>query len=358
MSQADARVMIMAGGTGGHIFPGLAVAHELTARQVPVIWLGSSHGMECRVVPGAGVPMETIDVRSLRGRGWASSLTAPFRLLRAIWQAWRVMRKYRPSAVLSMGGFVSGPGGIVAWLTRRRLVVHEQNSIPGMTNRILARLADAVFTGFPGTLAPKGQFVGNPVRAEFWESAEQPSALERDKRRSRLLVLGGSQGAAALNETVPEALAQMTEPPQVIHQAGRRHAEQVELAYRRCELNAEVKPFIDDMASAYRWADLVVCRAGALTLAELAAVGLGSVLVPFPYAVDDHQTHNARALEAVGAAVLLPQDQLTGAGLAALLDDLLNNPQQLASMADQARELSRPDAAREVAGACLLEQAA
>lgn len=358
MSTATAPVMIMAGGTGGHIFPGLAVAHELSSRQVPVIWLGSSHGMECRVVPGAGVPLETIDVRSLRGRGPASLVTAPFRLLRAVWQAWRVMRKHRPSAVLSMGGFVSGPGGVVAWLTRRRLVVHEQNSIPGMTNRILARLADAVFTGFPGTLAPKGQFVGNPVRKEFWEEVAPSSASGQEARRSRLLVLGGSQGAAAINEAVPEALAGMAEQPQVIHQAGQRHAQDVEMAYRSRELSAEVKPFIEDMASAYRWADLVVCRAGALTLAELAAVGLGSVLIPFPYAVDDHQTHNARALEQIGAAVLLPQDQLTGAGLAAQLDELLNNPQQLASMARSARELARPEAARDVAGACVLEKAA
>lgn len=360
MSPVRSPIMIMAGGTGGHIFPGLAVAQELATRHVPVVWLGSSHGMECQVVPGAGVPLETIDIRSLRGRGWASLATVPFRLVRALWQAWQVMRKHRPSAVLSMGGFASGPGGVVAWCTRRHLVVHEQNTIPGMTNRILARLADAVFTGFPGTRIPKGQFVGNPVRPEFWDHAEEGSTVVDEQRLPRLLVLGGSQGAAALNEAVPEALANMPEVqrPQVLHQAGQSHAAKVIQNYQSRALDVEVKPFIQDMAAAYRWADLVVCRAGALTLAELAAVGVGSILVPFPHAVDDHQTHNARALEEVGAAVLMPQEELTGGQLAAVLGELLQDTRQLSRMADAARQLSRPNAAHDVADGCLLEQAA
>ncbi|HEX7044783.1 MAG TPA: undecaprenyldiphospho-muramoylpentapeptide beta-N-acetylglucosaminyltransferase [Burkholderiales bacterium] len=351
-------VLIMAGGTGGHVFPGLAVARRLRAAQVPVTWLGTREGLEARIVPAAnlGIEMEWITIRGVRGKGVRGWLLLPLRLARAMAQAYAVMRRRRPRAVLSLGGFVAGPGGLVAWLARAPLLIHEQNAIPGMTNRWLALFAREVLTGFPGTFgaAARARHVGNPVRAEI---AALPLPEERFAARAgalRLLVVGGSQGASALNRVVPEAVQRLRAAGTAIevwHQTGRDAAAAVAQAYGA--LPARVAAFIDDMAAAYAWADLVVCRAGAMTVAELAAAGVGSVLVPFPAAVDDHQTANARFLVDRGAAVLLPQAELTAERLADVLQPLAANRGVLLRMAQAARAASMPDADETVANLCL-----
>ncbi len=349
-------VLIMAGGTGGHVFPGLAVARRLRASQVPVTWLGTREGLEARLVPSLApdVEMEWITIRGVRGKGVWHWLWLPWRLARAMVQAFRVMRRRRPQAVLSLGGFVAGPGGLVAWLARIPLLIHEQNAIPGMTNKWLALLADRVLTGFPAAFDGAAQQVGNPVRAEI---ARLPAPAERLQGRSgplRLLVVGGSQGAAALNEAVPRAvqeLAQHGTAVDVWHQCGRDAATIVERAYG--SLPARVTPFIDDMAAAYAWADVVLCRAGAMTIAELAAGGVAAILVPFPRAVDDHQTANARFLVDRGAAILLPQPELTPARVAELLKQFAANRAVLLRMAEAGRACSIPDADATVARLCL-----
>lgn len=362
-------VLIMAGGTGGHIFPGLAVAGELRQRDVDVLWLGSSHGMENTLVPKHGYPLESIAIAGLRGRGLKNLLLTPFRLLRAVVQALAVLRRHQPRSVLSMGGFAAGPGGIAAWLTRRPLVVHEQNSIPGLTNRVLAKLARRVLVGFPGAFSGRAEDAGNPVRADIHQLPDPAQRLGQrldhsvdqridqaptvNSKAINLLVLGGSQGAGSLNVTVPAALAQVSQAVCVRHQCGERHRQATTDAYAGYAIDVQVEPFIDDMACAYGWADLVICRAGALTVAELTAAGVGSLLVPFPFAVDDHQTHNAQHLVSHGAARLCPEDTLDAASLAALVNELLGAPEQLKAMAVNARQLARPEAAARVAEACL-----
>lgn len=347
----------MAGGTGGHVFPGLAVARRLRASRIPVAWLGTHEGIEARLVPALApdVEMEWITIRGVRGKGALTWLSLPWRLARAMAQAFRVMRRRRPQAVLSLGGFVAGPGGLVAWLTRVPLLIHEQNAIPGMTNRWLALLANRVLTGFPiafGTGA--AQHVGNPVRREI---ADLASPAERFQDRGgplRLLVIGGSQGAAVLNEVVPKAaalLAKAETAVEIWHQCGRDKVAAVERAY--ASTNARVSAFIEDVAAAYAWADLVLCRAGAMTIAELAAAGIGAILVPFPSAVDDHQTANARFLVERDAAILLPQDELTPDRLAQTLRRLSTNRDVLLRMAVAARNASMPDADDTVAQLCL-----
>lgn len=345
-------VLIMAGGTGGHVFPALAVADELRARGVPVVWLGTRAGLEARVVPGAGIPVEWISVAGLRGKGVLRLLKAPFMLVRACWQAGRVLRRVRPRVVLGMGGFVTGPGGMMAWLSGRGLCIHEQNAVAGLTNRLLARIAHRVLEAFPGSL-PGAELTGNPVRTAI---AALPAPQQRFADREgalRLLVLGGSQGARTLNRVVPETLAALAGQGafEVWHQTGAAHLEAARREYQTRGVAARVEPFIEDMASAYGWADVVVCRAGALTVAELAAAGVGAVLVPYPYAVDDHQTRNARYLVDAGAAVLVPEPELDAARLAAVLGGWDRG--RLADMAGRARALARPDAARRVAEACL-----
>jgi UDP-N-acetylglucosamine--N-acetylmuramyl-(pentapeptide) pyrophosphoryl-undecaprenol N-acetylglucosamine transferase len=350
-------VLIMAGGTGGHVFPALAVADELRARGVAVSWLGTQRGLEARVVPAAGYPLETMRVTGLRGKGALRLLTAPFMLLRALWQALRIELRLRPRAVLGMGGFVSGPGGLVAWLLRRPLLIHEQNSVAGTTNRLLAPLARTVMVAFPAALGAKHNPVhtGNPVRGRIMSLPEPASRLAGRSGPLRLLVVGGSLGASALNDTVPAALLQLpaTDQFNVRHQTGRHDRDQVSAAYAEAGIDAQVEAFIEDMAGAYAWADLVICRAGALTVAELAVVGAAAILVPFPHATDDHQTGNARFLADAGAAILLPQSELTAAGLSTLLADFSAQRALLLEMACRARELAMPDAARRVAELCL-----
>ena len=347
-------VMILAGGTGGHIFPGLAVAHALRARGVAVSWLGADGAMETRLVPQHGIPLDTIAVRGLRGKGAATLLGAPLRVLAAVRAAGRVLRARRPDVVVSFGGYAAGPGGLAARLRGIPLVVHEQNRAPGMTNRVLARFARAVLTGFPQTFGRgREDVVGNPVRSEI---AQLPPPAQRFASRAgalRLLVLGGSQGARALNEAVPRALAALTGHVEVRHQCGEKLREGAEQAYKLAGVAASVEPFIADMAQAYAWADLVVCRAGALTLAEVCAAGVGSVLVPFPQAVDDHQTRNAEYLVDHGAAVLLPQADTLADELRATLAALAADPARRLQMAEAARALAKPDAAGRVADVVL-----
>ncbi len=352
-------VLILAGGTGGHIFPGLAVAQALRARDVPVVWLGSDGGMETRLVPPAGITIETISVRGLRGKGTLALLKAPFLLVRALWQALAVLRRLRPRAVLSFGGFAAGPGGLVAWLLRRPLLVHEQNRAPGLTNRVLARLARRVLCGFPGSFPGRAcEAVGNPVRPEI--AAVAPPALRLAGRTgaARLLVLGGSQGAHSLNIALPQVLARLpaAQRPDVRHQCGERHAEKCREVYAQAGVTASVEPFIADMAEAYAWADLVVCRAGALTLAELCAAGVGALLVPYPNAVDDHQTRNAEFLVERGAARLLPEGEGFDDRLFAAAAPLLADPGARLALAEAARAAALPRAAEAVA-AIVIEEA-
>jgi len=354
VTHGDRPVLILAGGTGGHIFPGIAVAQTLRERGVPVIWIGSSGGLETQLVPKAGIELRTLSVRGVRGKRLATLLAAPFRIAAAVWSAWRLIGTLRPRSALALGGFAAGPGGIAAWLARVPLIVHEQNSIPGVTNRALAHFSKKPLCGFSGAFA-RGEWVGNPVRSEI---AQLPTPQQRWSLRSgpaRLLVLGGSQGAQALNARVPEALAKLAsaQRPQVRHQCGARFADVARAAYAQAGVEASVEPFIDDMASAYAAADLVVCRAGASTIAELAAAGVGAVLVPFPFAVDDHQTANARALVDAGAALLLPESAASAERLAALLTELLGDRTRLLAMAQAARTLAKPDATRRIADVCL-----
>ncbi|MDQ3617211.1 MAG: undecaprenyldiphospho-muramoylpentapeptide beta-N-acetylglucosaminyltransferase [Pseudomonadota bacterium] len=341
--------MILAGGTGGHIFPGLAVAKALRARGVPVVWLGADGGMETRLVPPHGIEIDTIPVRGVRGKGVAQLIAAPFKLASAVRAARRVLRARRPSAVISFGGFAAGPGGLAARLAGTPLIVHEQNRAPGMTNRVLARFADRVLSGFPGTFA-REDVVGNPVRDEIAAVASPEQRFEARTGPLRLLVLGGSQGARALNDDVPSALAMLRGIVafDVRHQCGEKMRDAAELAYANARVPASVEPFIADMAAAYAWADVVVCRAGALTLAELCAVGVGSILVPFPYAVDDHQTKNAEFLLVRGAAQVLPQGPTLAQRLSATLE-ILSERIDLLRMAQSARALAKPDAAAHVA---------
>lgn len=349
------RVLIMAGGTGGHVIPALSLARGLAAEGVEVEWLGSPRGIENRLVPEAGIPLHRIAVAGLRGNGLAGWLMAPVNLLRALWQAGRILSDYDPQLVVGLGGFASGPGGLAAWLMRRPLVIHEQNAVAGMTNRLLARLARRTYAAFPQAFPGRAEVVGNPVRADIAALGEQPrGASEMAQRPLRLLVVGGSLGARALNERLPEALALLpaARRPRVWHQAGRDKEVVTRDDYARLGVEAEVVAYIDDMARAYDWADLVVCRAGALTVAELAAAARPALFVPLPHAVDDHQTANARALVEQGAARLMPQREMTTATLAEALSSLLD-PDTLATMAAKARACARLDAVERLVAGCM-----
>jgi len=344
-------LLVMAGGTGGHVFPGLAVADVMRARAWNVVWVGNPGGMEATLVPRHGIPMKWVRFGGLRGKGLATKAMLPVNLLRAFRQSLAVLREVRPAVVLGMGGYVAFPAGMMAALTRTPLVVHEQNSIAGLTNRVLAKVADRVLVAFPDAIADAA-WSGNPVRGDV---AALPAPALRYAGRGgplRLLVVGGSLGAQALNEVVPKALALLPPDrrPIVVHQSGRQHLAALQAAYRDAGVDARAVEFIDDMAAAYAEADLVVCRAGAMTVSEVAAAGVASLMVPFPHAVDDHQTSNARFLSSRDAAMLVPQAELAPRRLAALLEEL-DRPRLLA-MAERARALARPDAAAQVADAC------
>lgn len=344
----------MAGGTGGHIFPGLAVADAVKAAGWKVVWLGNPNGMEAKLVPSRGYEMAPLRFAALRGKGLLRKLLLPFSLLWGFWQALRELKRIQPDVVLGMGGFVTFPGGMMAVLKGMPLVVHEQNSVAGLANKVLARVAERVLTGFPNVIS-KGEWCGNPVRQEI---AALPEPAQRFAERTaegcplRLLVIGGSLGAQVLNEVVPKSLALLPEEerPQVVHQSGAKHLNALQRNYQQAGVAANCVAFIEDMAGAYAWADLVICRSGALTVAELAAAGVASILVPFPHAVDDHQTVNAHFLTNAGAAILLPQSELTPEKLA-LLRNL--SRAQLLQMAEKARALAKPDATAVVAHSCM-----
>jgi UDP-N-acetylglucosamine--N-acetylmuramyl-(pentapeptide) pyrophosphoryl-undecaprenol N-acetylglucosamine transferase len=348
-------ILIMAGGTGGHVFPGLAVAEYLRSEGEEVQWLGTRTGLEARVVPAAGFELHTLPVAGLRGKGIVTWLLAPLRLGIALWAALGLMLRLKPRLVLGMGGFASGPGGLMASALNIPLVIHEQNAVAGLTNRWLTRVAERVLEGFPGTFPEKAgaRHTGNPVRERIAGLLAPDLRFLGREGPVCLLVLGGSLGALALNETVPAALSRLPAEvrPVVRHQAGERTLVQARKAYAAAGVEAEVTAFIEDMSAAYAWADVVICRAGALTIAELAAAGLGAILVPYPHAVDDHQTANARFLTRAGAAVLIAAPELNAKRLAAELA-VMDRTRALA-MAEAARGLARPDATEAVARACL-----
>ena len=350
-------ILVMAGGTGGHVYPALAVARALQQHSRDVVWLGTHRGLESRVVPAAGISMEWVSVRGLRRKGVLALVVAPLQLAWALAQSLAVIIRRRPAAVLGMGGFVSGPGGVAAWLTRRPLVIHEQNAAAGLTNRLLARLARVVLQAFPGSFnsSVRAETVGNPVREDI-AAVPVPDARYAEREGPlRLLVLGGSQGALALNRTVPAALAQLPEAvrPIVRHQCGAATIDRARAAYEAAGLDAELLPFIEDMASAYAWADLVVCRAGALTVAELCAVGLPAVFVLYPSAVDDHQTANATPMMKAGAAAIIQEADLNDASLAEELTRWLTSRADLLERARRARELAQPQALQRITELCL-----
>jgi UDP-N-acetylglucosamine--N-acetylmuramyl-(pentapeptide) pyrophosphoryl-undecaprenol N-acetylglucosamine transferase len=351
-------VLIMAGGTGGHVFPALAAARVLRERGFEPVWLGTERGLEARLVPPAQISMEWISFSGVRGKGLTTWLLAPFRLLRAVRQSMQIIKRRHPDVVLGAGGFVSGPGGIAAWLMKKPLVIHEQNAVAGMTNRVLARFATRVLEAFPKSFpqSARAQAVGNPVRREIVNLPSPEQRFAEHKGPLRLFVFGGSQGAARLNAVVPAALTLLPQSmrPQVIHQAGERHYQHTSEVYREHGVSGQVRAFIDDMADTYAWADLVICRSGALTVSELAAAGVGAVFVPFALAVDDHQTRNAQFLVQADAGVLIPEKELTPQRLADELKKLFGaGRDRLARMALNARALAIVDADVRLADACV-----
>ncbi len=352
-------IVIMAGGTGGHIYPALAVAEELRRRQVVVHWLGTRRGLESRLVPQAGLKLHTVAVTGLRRHGLRAWLLAPPALILALLQSLWHLLVLRPAAVLGMGGFASGPGGVAAWLLRIPLLLHEQNALPGTTNRLLAPLAWRLLEAFPGAFAPRPAIcTGNPVREAIARLPARPAGASPEEQTVRLLVVGGSQGAAVLNRVVPAALALLAGQPnpprlEVWHQTGAGRDTETAKRYQQHGVAARVEPYLHAIEQAYAWADLVICRAGAMTIAELAVAGLPALLVPYPFAVDDHQTANAEYLAKRGAALLVPERDLTPPHLAELVRGLIDQPRRRAEMARQARALGRPDAALRVAELCL-----
>ncbi|CAI8697583.1 undecaprenyldiphospho-muramoylpentapeptide beta-N-acetylglucosaminyltransferase [Burkholderia pyrrocinia] len=355
MTSSRRTLMVMAGGTGGHVFPGLAVAHRMEAAGWRVVWLGNPAGMEATLVPKHGIPMEYVRFGGLRGKGLKTKLTLPFNLLRACWQSLGALRRVRPDVVLGMGGYITFPAGVMTALSGRPLVLHEQNSIAGLTNKVLAKFAKRVLVAFPGAL-PHAEWTGNPIRTELARTEAPKARYASRSGPLNVLVVGGSLGAAALNEVVPRALALLApgEHPRIVHQAGAKHIDALKANYEAAGFTAgddvRLVPFIDDMAAAYAAADLVICRSGAMTVSEIAAVGVAALFVPFPYAVDDHQTTNAAFLADAGGAVLVQQRDLS----ADLLADWLRGQTRasLADMAERSRSLAKPEATDEVARVC------
>jgi len=355
MSNAIVRpVMIMAGGTGGHVYPALAVAEELKLRGIPVVWMGTKKGIEARLVPEAGIQVDWLGMSGLRGKGLLTLLLAPLKIVLACYQAYKILMRRKPAVVLGMGGFVSAPGGLMSWVTRVPLLIHEQNAVPGMSNRILAKLANKVMEAFPNSFTTKATHVGNPVRKLI---ANLPLPEVRFTKRTdelRVFVFGGSLGAARLNELVPQVCADLkdTKKLKIKHQTGTGNFEQTQENYKQLDIKADVFEYVNDMAEMYAWADVVICRAGAMTIAELAAAGVASILVPYPHAVDDHQTYNARYLSDAGAGVLLQQKDLNVESLVEVLNQIDRNV--ALGMANKAKEKGMPDATHLVTEACLL----
>lgn len=348
-------ILILAGGTGGHIIPALAVCRQLILEGKSVHWLGSEGGLEQQLVTQEGIPLHCISVQGVRGKGVVGIALAPFRMLRATYQALKIIRREKPTLVIGFGGFVSAPGGLAAWLLKIPLVIHEQNAIAGMTNRCLAHLAPRVFQAFPNTFPPRYHAitVGNPVRTEIVQLPPPEQRYAQRLGTLQVLILGGSQGACAINQAVLEMLRSMpaSQRPKIWHMTGKKSVEQTKAAYEAQQMDAEVVDFIDDMASAYAWADLVICRAGALTISELTAAGVASILIPYPHAVDDHQTKNATHLIQAGAAVLLPQTELNAHTLSALFNQL-SDRSKLLSKAIAARQIAQPNATQQMVAAC------
>ena len=343
-------ILIMAGGTGGHIFPGLAVAEQMRAAGWDVVWMGARGGMEERLVPRHGYRTAWIRAKAARGKGLLQKLLLPANLLYSFWESARHIRAVRPSVVLGLGGYVAFPGGMMASLLNRPLALHEQNAIAGLANRVLSQVSDKVMVAFPEAL--KGaEWTGNPVRAEIAAIAPPEKRFESRHGQIRILVVGGSLGAQALNEALPKAISLLPEKPRVVHQAGEKHLESLKANYLAARVEGELVAFIDDMARRYAEADLVICRAGAVTIAELSAGGMASILVPFPHAVDDHQTANAKFLSERGAAILIQQRDLSPEKLAALIRSM--DRTKLLDMAKKARALGKPDAAQIVAQRCM-----
>ena len=344
-------ILVMAGGTGGHIFPGLAVAEYLRICGWNVSWLGNQNGMEYRLVKSCDFPFEAIEFGGLRGKGLKAKLMLPMNLMRACFQSWKIMRRIKPSVVLGMGGYITFPGGLVTKLLKRPLVLHESNSVAGSANRALTKIAMRTLTGFPNTMV-HAEWVGNPIREEFEHI--QPPALRYEQRQGPLsiLVVGGSLGAAALNENIPAALKLISKDarPKVIHQAGDKHLADLQKRYADLDVEADIRPFIDDMPSAYAQADLVICRSGAMTVSELAACGVASCLIPFPFAIDDHQTANAKFLADANAAILLPQQDLNPQDLALMIQNF--NRAELKAIALRAHALAKTHATQRVAEVC------
>lgn len=356
-SKPENKIMILAGGTGGHVMPALAVAQHLQRQNVSVHWLGTHHGIEARLVPAAHIPISYIEIEGIRRNGLMKWLSAPVRIFRAILQSIKVFRRERPSCVLSMGGYVAGPGGIAAWVLGIPLVVHEQNAIGGFTNRILSRFAKKVMVAFPKALKHKETVmeVGNPIRKEILEIPPPDIRYTQTDSPLTLLILGGSQGAKTLNETVPKALALLPaeKRPHVYHQTGKHSFAETKKAYETLGIKAHVVEFIDDMQSAYAQADMLIARSGALTISEVAAVGIPSIFIPFPYAVDDHQKYNARYLSDQQGAFLIDQKQLTPENLAQKLLELIDSPLRRIEIAKICRNLAKPEATVLVAEQCL-----
>ena len=353
MTSAQKTLMVMAGGTGGHVYPAMAVADHLKALGWNIVWLCTEGGMENRLIAAKDYQKAMITMRGVRGKGLLGWVLLPWKLALALKQSYSAISRHQPNLVLGMGGFAAFPGGLMAWLLRKPLVIHEQNSVAGLTNKTLAIFAKRVLAAFPAAFGSKATVVGNPVRADITQVAEPMSRFNARSGALRVLVVGGSLGAQALNEVLPKALAVLTptERPIVIHQAGEKHIAQLQSNYQSAGVEAETKAFIEDMGAMYSWADIVICRAGALTVAEVSAVGVASVLVPFPFAVDDHQTTNAHYLSQAGAAVLIPQSEFTVKKVAALLKNL--SRETCLQMSVKARALGKPDATEAVAKICM-----
>jgi UDP-N-acetylglucosamine--N-acetylmuramyl-(pentapeptide) pyrophosphoryl-undecaprenol N-acetylglucosamine transferase len=350
------RVLIMAGGTGGHIIPALAVAKLLQQQGVQIRWLGTEHGLENQLVPAANIAIDYIPIQGMRGKGIKALLLAPWRILVAVGHALRNIRRYKPNLILGFGGFVSGPGGLAAWLLRTPLIIHEQNSVAGMTNRYLAGVAASLLQAFPNTFPERyhALTVGNPVRENIVKIPAPQQRLQNRQGNLQILILGGSQGAAVFNEVLPATLALLTteQKPLIWHSTGKRYLDITRAAYQKHAITARIDGFIEDMSAAYAWADLVICRSGALTIAELTAAGVASILIPYPHAVDDHQTRNGEFLVSAQAALLIPQAELHAQQLAKLLVELHIDRNRLLIMAVAARKLAITDATQKVINCC------